>query len=53
MKVSNLNLFATILGFFPIILGIQKINSKTVTSVMIGELKKDPKRDEFFRLIRS
>lgn len=34
--------------------GIQKVNSKTVTSVMLGEFKKDPKtRDEFFRLVRT
>ncbi|CRL06695.1 CLUMA_CG019474, isoform A [Clunio marinus] len=34
--------------------GIQKVNSKTVTSVMVGEFKKDPKtRDEFFRLVRT
>lgn len=35
-------------------LGVQKVNSKTVTSVMLGEFKKDPKtRDEFFRLVRT
>lgn len=34
--------------------GVQKVNAKTVTSVMLGEFKKDPKtRDEFFRLVRT
>lgn len=34
--------------------GVQKVNSKTVTSVMLGEFKKDARtRDEFFRLVRT
>lgn len=34
--------------------GVQKINSKTVTSTMLGVFREDPKtRDEFLALIRS
>ncbi|XP_058485616.1 GTP cyclohydrolase 1 [Solea solea] len=34
--------------------GVQKMNSKTVTSTMLGVFREDPKtRDEFLRLIRS
>ncbi|KAG5676981.1 hypothetical protein PVAND_006772 [Polypedilum vanderplanki] len=34
--------------------GVQKINSKTLTSVMVGEFRTNQKtRDEFFRLARS
>ncbi|XP_031592193.1 GTP cyclohydrolase 1 [Oreochromis aureus] len=34
--------------------GVQKMNSKTVTSTMLGNFREDPKtRDEFLRLIKS
>lgn len=34
--------------------GVQKMNSKTVTSTMLGVFREDPKtRDEFLTLIRS
>ncbi|KFO29699.1 GTP cyclohydrolase 1 [Fukomys damarensis] len=34
--------------------GVQKINSKTVTSTMLGVFREDPKtREEFLTLIRS
>ena len=34
--------------------GVQKINSKTITSTMLGEFRENPKtREEFLTLIRS
>jgi len=33
--------------------GVQKLQSKTITSAMLGELRRDPKsRDEFLNLIK-
>jgi len=33
--------------------GVQKLHSKTVTSAMLGEFRKDPKsREEFMSLIQ-
>jgi GTP cyclohydrolase I len=34
--------------------GVQKLQSKTITSTMLGAFREDPKsRDEFLSLIRS